>query len=207
MTVTKKTTTSKKSGILGFLSRFRREERGVTAIEFGFVITPFLLIVLGTIEVALLHLTRSSISNAANAAYRDVYTGSLFVDANGDLQDPSDPAVAATLGPILKERFCARLAMVNTEKCELSSDDAGGSTFIMIDPVTNLNSLPTPGDPLQDRFNFGNGSATMMMQIVHKWDFYIPMAEKAIRRAPNLADPDADVLLIENVLFVNEPFN
>ena len=53
----------------------RRDEQGVTAIEFGMVATPFLMFLFGIINVGLLYFTTFTIENATEGAARAIRTG------------------------------------------------------------------------------------------------------------------------------------
>jgi len=57
------------------LRRFKSERKGSTAIEFAFVIVPFLTLTLGTLEIALIHLSRSSMTDAVEKTSRQIMTG------------------------------------------------------------------------------------------------------------------------------------
>lgn len=59
----------------GVVSRWRRNEDGVTAIEFGMVAFPFLLFVLGIMAVGLQFFTINSLDHAVETASRKIRTG------------------------------------------------------------------------------------------------------------------------------------
>jgi Flp pilus assembly protein TadG len=56
-------------------ARFRKDEKGATAVEFGLVIIPFLAILLYTIEIALVFLFNSNLDAAVRNASRAIMTG------------------------------------------------------------------------------------------------------------------------------------
>jgi Flp pilus assembly protein TadG len=86
--------------------RLRRDERGVTAIEFAIVATPFFMFIFGTIGIGLHFFITNSIEHAVEAAARKIRTGQAqtagttvgdfktevcaeaasFVECNGKLQ-------------------------------------------------------------------------------------------------------------------------
>lgn len=57
------------------LSSWRTDERGVTAIEFGLVITPFLMLLFGIIATGLFFFTTFSLEHAVEEASRLMRTG------------------------------------------------------------------------------------------------------------------------------------
>jgi Flp pilus assembly protein TadG len=58
-----------------FLERFRRDESGFTAVEFGMVAIPFMMLLFGTIAVGLFFFTTFSLENAVEKAARQIRTG------------------------------------------------------------------------------------------------------------------------------------
>jgi len=62
-------------GIKRSLERFRRNEDGFTAVEFGMVAMPFMMLLFGTIAVGLFFFTTFSLENAVEKAARQIRTG------------------------------------------------------------------------------------------------------------------------------------
>ena len=62
----------------GLLRRFRRDQRGVTAVEFGMVATPFFALLFAIIETALVFWTTQVLETAVTNASRRVYTCLLY---------------------------------------------------------------------------------------------------------------------------------
>lgn len=58
-----------------FQKRFRNDDRGVTAIEFAMVATPFLMLLFGIIAVGLYFFVTFSLENAVEQAARLIRTG------------------------------------------------------------------------------------------------------------------------------------
>src|SRR5882724_4923732 len=56
-------------------ARFRRDERGVTAVEFGLVALPFIGLLLATLETAVLYYAGQSLENAVADSARLIRTG------------------------------------------------------------------------------------------------------------------------------------
>lgn len=55
--------------------RFRRDIRGITAVEFAIVSVPFFLIILGIITIGLQHLVSHSLAHGLEASSRKIRTG------------------------------------------------------------------------------------------------------------------------------------
>jgi len=60
---------------LHWLRRFARAEQGVTAVEFALVSVPLLMLILGTVELAMIILVTTSLETATETASRQIRTG------------------------------------------------------------------------------------------------------------------------------------
>ncbi len=65
------------------LHSLRTHRRGATALEFAILAVPFLLLVLGTMEVGYDFFVQAALSNAVNVAARSVQVGTAQADASG----------------------------------------------------------------------------------------------------------------------------
>ena len=74
-----KATASGKSGLFGLIKAMRRNEDGVTAIEFGIIAAPFLFLIVALLETALVHMTTLDLENAVKDASRRIRTGQAQV--------------------------------------------------------------------------------------------------------------------------------
>ena len=178
----------KKSWLLPFCRRtrdtarrFRRDRRGVSSIEMGFVALPFIAITLGTMEVALVHLMRSSVANAVDGAARPIYTGA---------------AGCATVDTV-KTEICNRIAMKNENNCkdnlkvileELSSFDASRSNV-----GENFDAINSSVDP-------GGSDSVMLLRTYFRWNVMFPLLAEA------LGGEEGEILLGASTAFKNEPF-
>src|SRR5436190_19372346 len=63
--------------LVALLRRWRREESGATAIEFGIIALPFVLLLFGLVSVCLYYFADFSMENATWQAARAVRTGQL----------------------------------------------------------------------------------------------------------------------------------
>src|SRR5262249_27686371 len=59
------------------MRRFRDDERGSTAIEFGIIALPFTMLLVGTMSLALYYFTNFTIENATWSAARAIRTGEM----------------------------------------------------------------------------------------------------------------------------------
>lgn len=75
----KKASPKRKKGLLRLIKRMRRNEDGVTAVEFGIIAAPFLALIVALLETALVHLTTLDLENAVKDASRQIRTGQAQV--------------------------------------------------------------------------------------------------------------------------------
>jgi len=160
---------------------FGRDTRGVATIEFAFIIVPFLTITLGTMEVAMVHLMRSSVTNAVEGASRPIYTGA---------------AGCATVETV-KEQICSRIGMQSEANCtanlkvvleELDSFD--GSRIDTDDDFDSINDFVEPG----------SAESTMLLRTYYNWSIMFPFLSEA------MGGDDGAMLLSASTAFKNEPF-
>lgn len=64
--------------------RFRRDQSGATAVEFGMVALPFFLLTTAILESALFFFTQTMIEDGLLAAARDIRTGAFQNDGRGE---------------------------------------------------------------------------------------------------------------------------
>lgn len=160
---------------------FRRDTRGVTTIEFAFIIGPFLAITLGTMEVAMIHLMRSSVSNAVESAARPIYTGA---------------AGCATIQTV-KEQICSRIGMQSEDNCM-------GNLKVILEELDDFDGERTAAnadfDSIDDFVEPGGAESTMLLRTYYQWEVLFPLLEKT------MGGDDGKLLLTATTAFKNEPF-
>ena len=161
--------------------RFKRDRRGVTTIEFAFIIGPFLAITLGTMEVAMIHLMRSSVSNAVEGASRPIYTGS---------------AGCATIESV-KTEICTRIAMKGAESCM-------ENLKVILEELADFDGerieAGTEFDDIEDSVDPGGAESTMLLRTFYNWEVMFPLL------AETLGGDEGALLLSASTAFRNEPF-
>lgn len=106
-----------------FRDRFKRDQSGVTAIEFAMVATPFFMFLFGTIAVGLYFFITFSLENAVEQAARLIRTGQA---------QTSNP-------PMTTSQFKAKV-------CEKAPGfvDCTGKLRVNVVTATNFSGLTTP---------------------------------------------------------------
>lgn len=165
------------------LRGFVKTRKGSTAIELGFIMLPFLMMTLGTLEIALVHLSRSSVTNAMEITSRQIMTGEASNCKTAD-------------------EFIAEL-------CEHVKISSGGgcveNTKVVMRELASFDE-DVSGDnvPFEDRessIDVGSGGSKMLLQTYHRWSTMLPLLDKA------LDGNDGEIILTTNVAFKNEPFS
>ncbi len=161
--------------------KFRRNRDGVVAIEFAFVILPFLAITLGTLEIAVVHLMRSSISNAVESASRPIYTGS---------------AGCATVETV-KTEICSHIAMQNETNCK-------ANLKVVLEELTDFTgqrqSVDSDFNQINDFVDPGESESVMLLRTYYRWNIMFPLMSDA------LGGENGEILLGSNTAFRNEPY-
>jgi len=171
--------------------RFRKDDRGTTAVEFAFVGGPFLFLLLATFETGLNFLTEYSLQSATTTASRLIRTGQV------------------QKGGISKDDF-------KTELCKNVPGylDCANKVYI-----TRTNARDADGnldEDLEDKTAFQPGAPgqIVIVETFYVWDLFTPGIMKLLdlhTSSPKpafLANLGPDKRLITGVaVFQNEPFN
>lgn len=166
------------------LRRFAKNRKGSTMIEFGFIALPFLMMTLGTLEIALIHLMRSSVTNAMEVASRPIMTGQATCMT-------ADEFVADMCSRIhiSSEGGCADNTVV--ELVELGS---------YYDDITPNNTQFQQRKDNQQPLEWGQGESKMLLRTYHRWNVMFPLLDDA------LGGGNGELVMVTNVAFRNEPF-
>lgn len=137
-----------------FFHRFHKSDSGATALEFGFVAAPFLLLMIAIIEVALVYFASFSLENAVDQAGRLIRTGQAQTQGFSETQ--------------FKQSVCENVAglgdcMAGLKIDVKKFDDFGGIS--MDDPLTGEGEL-------RDDFGYdpGAGGDVVVVRAFYEWD-------------------------------------
>ena len=170
---------------------FLRNRKGVTAIEFGLLAAPFFLLLLGTLEVAAMFLTETSLTQALETNVRIIRTGAAQTSAPAVTAAEFRQRVCDSMRQILPSVDCARLYVdVRAFGSFGASSSAGGP------PIVNGQF-----DPTQLAYNPGGGDETILARAYYEYEIVTPMLSVL------MADLSNDVRLLQTTdLFRSEPF-
>lgn len=165
-----------------FLSNPLSDNSGSTLVEFSFIAVPFMLLLVGTLEVAMMFFTSAVMEGATKEAARQIRTGQI--------QASADPLAA------FQAELCGSLAGVI---------DCSEVVFT-VQSFSNFSSVSMPlehdqdGEIINPGFAPGGSTAITVVRAVYRWDFMTPMMERV------LPGGLTGHLLVSTVAFQNEPY-
>lgn len=164
-------------------SRLARDERGNVLIEFALVTPLFVLMVAGTLEVAVLFFTSSVIEGATVEAARQIRTGNV--------QESGDPLTA------FQTQLCDSLFNV----IDCSEVVFNVQTFASFSAVSMPIEVDEDGEIVNTGFVPGGSGAVTVVRSMYRWQFMTPLIGTALSASP------AGHLIVSTVAFQNEPYN
>ena len=185
-----KATSSGKSRFFGLIKRMKRNEDGVTAIEFGIIAAPFLFLIVALLETALVHMTSLDLENAVKDASRQIRTGQA--------------QVAALTATQFKDVICDKTVLISDCK----------TTDLLVVDVRSYDDFDTisvdPSELYDDEGNFiggenhnmGSGLKVVVVRVFYKMKLLAQIPAVGLANAgPNHR------MLNAIAVFRNEPFS
>lgn len=173
-------------GFLGLLARrFRRDEQGVTAIEFAVLGPIFFALIGASMETALVFFASQALDSAVHDSSRLIRTGQVQQQAMTAAQ--------------YRARICDQLyGMFDCEQVQVSVREIPSfSNFQTSDPID-----PDSGEwTIETRFQPGTGASVVLVEAYYKWP--------TVLNIPGLMQgvtADGKRLLGAARVFRNEPF-
>lgn len=168
------------------LARFRRDQRGANAVEFGLVAFPFFALFLALLEVCMAFITNQVMDNALRDSARLIRTG----------QAHAQNFSAARF----RDDVCSRITTFMDCQADILIDvrelPAGFGT-VPPQPLQPNGAL----DPTQARFQIGQPNSVIIATAYYDAPTYLNILGASLANAPG-----GRVRLISTVAFRNEPF-
>jgi Flp pilus assembly protein TadG len=169
---------------------FGRDDRGVTAVEFGFLAVPFFILIYAVLETAMLFFASQVLDSAVEDASRKVRTGQAQA-ANWNISN------------------------FRTEMCKYTFSLFGNCSAIQIKvtPITNFSAATTPVavqtctpttctfDPAFQSYNAGARRDVVQVTAYYRWPLLVILPYFNLRN-----QPDNYRLISATRVFRNEPF-
>ncbi|RAK57789.1 pilus assembly protein [Phenylobacterium deserti] len=183
------------------LARFRRAERGATAVEFGFIALPLMLLIFGLLELVLLFMVSATLDNATHEIARDIRTG-LFQQG------------AAPSAETFRSRVCARMSWLapNCEQdlyIQAQEFPRYADLAAAPPPVITPAAFPDPDygaspQPSALPWQAGQACSIILVRTFYRWKLFTPLM------GPIFETPGAgkDIRLVSSATaFRNEPYD
>jgi Flp pilus assembly protein TadG len=188
--------THKRVPRFSLLRRWRKGDSGMTAVEFGLVAMPFMMLLFGIISICLYFFTNFTLENAVWHTARALRTGQVQ-QAKGAYSSASSTEDKKNA---FKAALCALAPhFLNCNKVVVivqSSASFGG----IVEPKCATNGVMV--DQSAATFNTGTASSVILVTVCYPWDFGGKLPFIKIGNLQNGA-----VLLQASVAFRTEPYN
>lgn len=176
--------------------RFKRETRGVVALEFSLLVLPFLTLVFGVVSVGLYFFQVSSVESAAMQAARAIRTGQLQQSQGAYAGLTSDTQKKAAF----LQSFC---------NAAPSLTGCTSKTVVIVQSSTSFAGITPPsctsGGNLVDNnttpFEAGNTSSVVLVTVCYPWSL---LGQIALGKVGSLSD--GSFLMQASVAFRTEPY-
>ncbi|MFH1158634.1 MAG: TadE/TadG family type IV pilus assembly protein [Pseudomonadota bacterium] len=163
------------------------KDKGTAAIEFALVGLPFIVMLIGIVEVSLYFASGVVLEGAANDAARMIRTGQV--------QAAADPLQTFT------DKLCDRVGLliscINLQYEVLAVPDNSFASAAALTPT-----FDEDGDLVSGGFTPSGSSDAVLVRIVYRYEFLTPLLGGMMSRDPttNLAT------LMSTVVLRNEPY-
>lgn len=191
---------------LGCIQRFRqrlsRDDNGATAVEFGLVCLPFMMLLFGIMSVCFYFFKTYTVENAVWTATRDMRTGAYQTAS-------SSSAYAGITDPLVLKR---KFKEVLCSKAFLSTVDCTNDVRILVQARSNFSTIATPaclagGNLVSEAsaeasFDSGGASSVVLVTACYQWTFANKMPFLKFSNMTNGAR-----LIQGSASFRSEPYN
>ena len=175
---------SNRKGFFARLRRFRKEEKGVTAVEFALLAAPFFLLLFAIIETCLTFFANANMDSVVSQAGRMIRTGQAQTQGWGETD--------------FVNYICDRMTLISDCTSNLNVDV---QTFPTFTSVVFAPLIDADGNVVQNhRFEPGTAGDIVLVRAYYVWHVVSPTAI-------GLSNVSGDGrLLVSSVAFRNEPF-
>ncbi|MBI1216348.1 MAG: pilus assembly protein [Alphaproteobacteria bacterium] len=151
------------------LEHFKRyltsDNDGVVAIEFALVVMPFIILLVGIVEIGLFYASGALLEGASVDAARLIRTGQV--------QDASDPETA------FKQELCSQAAaLIPCTDIQYEVIDLPSGSFIDAEDYQPV--VDSDGNLVPQGFDAGNSNDVVMVRTYYKYHFMTPFIGEMI---------------------------
>lgn len=174
------------------MSRFRKKDDGVAAVEFAFFAIPFAFLMIGMIEVGMMSTAGTLLQGATDESARLIRTGQA--QQSGDPQGMFEDALCARVDLLID---CDDLTY-EVIKIDDGLGFGGASTdATLVDPVFDVD-----GNLQSSGFDPGGENSLVIVRVAYNYPLLSPFV------GPFLSDrSDNTRLLMSTAIIQNEPYD
>ena len=169
---------------------YRRNEKGVVAVEFALLAAPFVFLIIGLIETSLYFATSISLEGATQSASRLVMTGQA--------QNSGDALRA------FEEKLCSQVNImlpcddIKIEAIPIDTNNFSGAEGLV--PI-----FDDEGNLVPRGFSPGVSDDVILIRAAYRYEFLTPMIGRLMQ--DNDETNNNSVLLMTTVVIRNEPYS
>jgi Flp pilus assembly protein TadG len=179
-------------------SALASNERGATAVEFAFVIGPFLFLLLGIISVGFYFFVMFSLENAVESASRVIRTGQA--------QTSSPPMTVAQFKSLVCSKLPPFMPCGSSDKIRVNVQNFTGYGSITTPPCTDSSGNLIPSS--SQVYNPGGASTVVLVSVCYEWELTKAMANVPYWISPkNAKMSNGSTMMQASTAFTSEPYN
>jgi Flp pilus assembly protein TadG len=173
------------------LRAFARAEKGAMAVEFAIIALPFLILLFGIIELAMVFLATTTLQNATEMASRKIRTGEF-----------------QTSGATAKTDFAALVC----QNMNWLAASCPSKLTVAVQTFSNFTTAAGAPPPPSSTFNpntatcwsTGDAGDIVLVRTYYQWNLFTPMLNHALA---NMNGSTTKRLITSVSTFRNEPFS
>ena len=185
-----------RSGVIRRLNRFSRARGGAVAVEYAFLLLPFLTLIFAVLEVALLFLATASLDTAMEKATRRIRTGTFQASYSTLSQDAQQTE--------LKDAICDEVTWLTancTTRLTVDVRNLGASWRTVSSRPGPWDSVNRTFDPDASCFAPSGPQDIVLVRAWYSWPLLTPFLNQAVSRLDS-----SRALITATQAFRNEPF-
>lgn len=170
------------------LTRFRRDEKAVTAVEFALVAFPFFVFIFAVVEIGISFAAQQILSSATEDLSRKFYTGQLTVENTSAAQ--------------VRTMICDRIRIIVHSDCK--------NLFIELNHYNSFSEVPVTGLVARTMsygssgsINLGGTATINQLNVLYRWPAITNIMSLV---HSNDSSGDNIVPLFTTITWQNEPF-
>lgn len=168
-----------------FCKNWRKNEDGTTAIEFSLMLMPFLMLLLGIIEISLMYASATLVEGATTSASRMIKTGQLQQSGAGDPEAQFRDAMCA---------YATVLVNCNELEIEVVPMNTYDDYADLLPQFDDDGAFDSRG------FNTGGSDQAVLIRTVFQYRMFTPLV------GPLLNGIDGERTFISTIVIQTEPY-